>query len=433
MPQNQLNIQADPSKRFFIDMLTRDIKLIDCILDLVDNSIDSILHQTKFDPMKGLFTKSGNTLKKYEISIEFDKSKFTISDNSAGVDKKTVSERAFRFGASASPKKGIGLSVYGIGMKRSFLKIGKQIKFESLTTTGKSVVDIDVDKWLKEEEWDFNGNYSALTKNKKTGTYIKITKLNENISSSFENKIVFQKKLLEKIQPAYGIFIENGLVIKVNGEIATPSIPTVSQSKNLQPSVETFTKNGVRVKVIAGVTSEDEKKSNGWFIFCNGRMILSGDKTEMTGWGNGLRKFHASTNRFVGFVYFESADANSLPWATTKDGVDYESDIYQYTLQKMNKIAKPVVDFLVKQYQKNQNKDDMRELIADSKEVSVGTLKNNESFRANFKENKDGKEVISYKVDKKDIDKALELLGNKSMSYSKLGEKTFYYFIEHEE
>jgi len=35
--------KADPSKAFFIEMLTRDITLSDCVLDLVDNSIHCLI------------------------------------------------------------------------------------------------------------------------------------------------------------------------------------------------------------------------------------------------------------------------------------------------------------------------------------------------------------------------------------------------------
>jgi hypothetical protein len=34
---------AEVRKQFFIDMFTRDISLEDCVLDLIDNSIDSYL------------------------------------------------------------------------------------------------------------------------------------------------------------------------------------------------------------------------------------------------------------------------------------------------------------------------------------------------------------------------------------------------------
>ena len=42
--------QAWPTKRFFLEMFVRDISLEDAILDLVDNSIDS-LARTKNIPL----------------------------------------------------------------------------------------------------------------------------------------------------------------------------------------------------------------------------------------------------------------------------------------------------------------------------------------------------------------------------------------------
>ena len=49
MDQNghQLVAKAHPSKAFFIEMLTRDITLADCILDLVDNSVHSHHHEDR--------------------------------------------------------------------------------------------------------------------------------------------------------------------------------------------------------------------------------------------------------------------------------------------------------------------------------------------------------------------------------------------------
>jgi hypothetical protein len=39
-------INASPRKAFFTDMLTRDITLEDCILDLIDNSIQGIIYKS---------------------------------------------------------------------------------------------------------------------------------------------------------------------------------------------------------------------------------------------------------------------------------------------------------------------------------------------------------------------------------------------------
>jgi len=39
-------IQAYPAKRFFVEMLTKDILLLDAVLDLIDNSLDGAMRET---------------------------------------------------------------------------------------------------------------------------------------------------------------------------------------------------------------------------------------------------------------------------------------------------------------------------------------------------------------------------------------------------
>jgi len=39
-------IEAIPTKRLFIDILTRDISVRACILDLIDNSVDAYISLT---------------------------------------------------------------------------------------------------------------------------------------------------------------------------------------------------------------------------------------------------------------------------------------------------------------------------------------------------------------------------------------------------
>ena len=42
-----MKAQASPAKRFFVEMLTRDIELADAILDLLDNCVDGALRRIK--------------------------------------------------------------------------------------------------------------------------------------------------------------------------------------------------------------------------------------------------------------------------------------------------------------------------------------------------------------------------------------------------
>lgn len=53
-------IEGNPTKKFFIEMITRDISIEDAIIDLLDNSIDGA---TQINP---------NDLSGFVINIEID-------------------------------------------------------------------------------------------------------------------------------------------------------------------------------------------------------------------------------------------------------------------------------------------------------------------------------------------------------------------------
>lgn len=82
-------INAEPTKTFFVDMLTRDIALEQAILDLVDNSVDG----AKALRSNGDLPFSGKC-----VQIIFNKDKFQILDNCGGFDSATARNYAFRFG-----------------------------------------------------------------------------------------------------------------------------------------------------------------------------------------------------------------------------------------------------------------------------------------------------------------------------------------------
>ena len=53
MPSNDTRVAiASPEKRFFIHLITKDITLEDAILDLIDNSINSLLKNPIFHCFK---------------------------------------------------------------------------------------------------------------------------------------------------------------------------------------------------------------------------------------------------------------------------------------------------------------------------------------------------------------------------------------------
>ena len=100
-------------------MLTRDIELVDAILDLLDNCVDGILRQ------RG--NSSGETpYKGFKAAIKFDEKSFSISDNCGGIPW-SLHNYAFRMGKEREDRDSDlpTVGVYGIGMKRAIFKIGK--------------------------------------------------------------------------------------------------------------------------------------------------------------------------------------------------------------------------------------------------------------------------------------------------------------------
>lgn len=166
---------AEPSKTFFIDMLSRDIALSVCILDLIDNSIHSLIEESGLDVSQCLIEGTAVPRIKAQIDISCTPSTFRISDNCGGVSIKEAEEQVFLFGNNPASKAQAGLGFYGIGMKRAFFKLGRNISFESHTTTEELKIDIDVDDWSKRPEWEFPFTYARRKTSSSGGTEIEIT------------------------------------------------------------------------------------------------------------------------------------------------------------------------------------------------------------------------------------------------------------------
>src|SRR5437870_4242743 len=84
---------AYPSKAFFIDMLTQDIGLADCVLDLIDNSIHSLVTRSEIDVVQHLIDGTKPPKVKAHIDVAFSASRFSIEDNCGGITKKEATEQ----------------------------------------------------------------------------------------------------------------------------------------------------------------------------------------------------------------------------------------------------------------------------------------------------------------------------------------------------
>lgn len=348
-------VRADPTKDFFISMITRDISLEDCILDLLDNCIDgarSTLHRGN-----GSGSRSGERFAGFSARITAKKDSFSISDNCGGIAIKQAKNYAFHFGrhrdAPAGAPDSVGL--YGIGMKRALFKIGRQIAVRSSTGTESFVVPIDVEKWASVEKWDFE--MKASPPFPEPGTSLEIHELNDGVGEEFGDE-VFVSRLISTIGRDYSLILRAGFAVFVNDFPVVPFEFGWLVSEDFAPARQVFESSGVQVEITAGSCqvppdedSPDETDSVdtqyfGWFVVCNDRVVLAGNKDDRTVWGDeNFPKWHPQYNGFNGIVHFRAADPKLLPWTTTKRGVDETAPVYRQAISRMKLITRTYIDY----------------------------------------------------------------------------------------
>ena len=342
-------VKASPTKGLFLEALTRDLELEDAVHDLVDNSIDAAKRTTGRGPFTGLYVK-----------INFSKDRFEIQDNCGGIDLKTASEILFRLGRPSSRQAVPGeVGRFGIGLKRALFMMGRNALVESYTTNSHFTVPVSVDAWKKNDDgdWDFTFDVyeeGVAVKKERIGTHIKVWNLYPGIANGFIQPS-FVEDLISNLQKKHKPALEKELVIEVQGTALISQPYTLKASEYIKPAVRQFDIKGlpgkppVSVKLIAGV-EESKPGESGWYVSCNGRFILVGDKTPKTGWGDNsdvrIPRMHHQFARFRGFAFFECDDPERLPWNSSKTGVDVESQVYAKARRLMVETTRPIIDRL---------------------------------------------------------------------------------------
>jgi len=424
-------------------MLVKDITLIQVIPDLVDNCVDGARRLRNNEDFSGLW-----------VRIEANRDHFKIADNCGGISVMLARDYAFRFGRPPDMPTEFQVShstgQFGIGMKRAIFKLGRQFRVESKTDSSRFVIEENVGDWGKKEEWEFE--FKELAENisepfppDERGTVLVVSSLHGSVAQDFTSD-QFISRLKMELESKHKETMQNGLAITLNGVPLQIRISSLLRSDELQPALQEMTvptpeRPVVDVKIWAGV-SESDPVSCGWHIFCNGRLIVEGDKTQTTGWGDGIPRYHPQFNRFRGFVFFDSDDVALLPWNTTKDGVDEDSPTFRAVRLKMIEIMRPVIDFL------NQLKEEKEETDEGPLDMAVksAALFNLTEFTEYPHQgaasptfvapkpvrapSKPEVASIQYTKPKAQIERAKEVLGVKSAK--EVGEKTFDYFHERE-
>ena len=438
---------ANPTKAFFVRMITRDITFEDSILDLIDNSVDSAWQCEGSQPIE---LGGGPDLSAYSISITASPDRFSIIDNCGGITLDDAADRAFSFGRRPSKEHDeYSIGVYGIGMKRAIFKLGRNIHIKSTyrDTDGAKqsfAVPIDVEDWVEDDDppWDFDiVEEEGLYEN---GVEIVVKQLTQGAKTSFGNP-KFVRNLRRIIARDYTLHLNRGLRISVNGK-AVVGVPTeLLQSDEYVPARVNYEDQlgdtEVMVEIIGGMAApppenidpDDNGKGDkrfGWYVACNGRIVLAADRTSVTGWGTtDWPQWHYQYSGFMGFVLFTASDAAALPLTTTKRNVEESSEIFLRARCRMRDVSKQWIAYT---NAKKQAREEAKKKEKATKAVSIHDVKKRHSValpklvtrppvpHAN----------VNYSVPVTKMKKLAKEFGSIRMPYRTVGLKTFDYAYE---
>ena len=343
-------IDAMPTKAFFVDMLVRDISLDRAVLDLVDNCVDGA---------KRLRSGEEPDFSDLSVSLSMNEERFEIVDNCGGFDIDTARRYAFRFGRPVEAEStDYSIGQFGVGMKRALFKFGRYFEVHSATETQSWSMKVDVAAWEHSREWVFNFDEVDSTKslsNGKTGTRILVLNLRPEVASQFSS-VYFQRRLGEMLRSHQRQFLAWGLDIDLAGLHLTNTDLRILSGGTFSPAVEELefdelTNAPVTVRIVVGLAGSVPSEA-GWYVVCNGRVVLAADRSEETGWGrvaeqaDGIPKFHNQYARFRGAVFFDCRSSRKLPWNTTKTGLDASSAVWQAVMPKMLDHTRAAIRFL---------------------------------------------------------------------------------------
>lgn len=437
-------VQADasPEKRLFISLLTRDIPLIAAFLDLIDNSINAAVEpysarMRSADEYLDLLGEP-NIQPGVDISLSISEQRIEIKDSASGISAMTAKEHVFKFGRGTEPANGTDrLSVYGIGLKRAIFKLGNKITMRSDHVDGGFDLKLDVAKWAKtsKQPWTFSITPRGAVPPEQTGTSIVVTELYDEVKRRLSDG-VFEGQLRDAIARTYAYYLAKLVAIRVNER----AVDGISIDLGSNHGSSSFKFGAVTCAISAGLgipqAGTYRERSSGWFVFCNGRAVISADKSPLTGWGGGGLPLYQPKHRpFLGTVFFVSEDPEQLPWTTTKSAINEDSAIWQMAKREMASLGRSVVSFLDSRYTDEGTEIASKDLQEASGERRISVLSAAVAKPKLFSPPKAIESDIiriQYDAHVRDIKSIAKHLKKPGMSGSDVGRHTFHYFLRNE-
>lgn len=377
---------AVPTKQFFVSMLTRDIKLEDAILDLIDNCLDGALRQGNGDKPK---------YDDYWVKISLAKDCFSIEDNCGGIPRQVAKNYAFKMGREPNDNRDSDtetIGMYGVGMKRAIFKMGRNAIVK--TRHGDDTYEVPITaSWLDATNWDplpINEPTEAKEKLKEPGTTIFVSDLNDGVARHFDNP-AFVNEVTTAISQHFTMFLQGGFKIEINGESVKPvHVEVLVSPREDGPAPYIFRKmtGDVTVSITVGLNtsrrfdSDDSDEDGdfmgqrasitaGWTVLCNDRAVIVGDKSRLTGWGDLplVPLYHPQFAVITGIIEFRAKDAKKLPVTTTKRALDASSELWLESLVKMKEGMRIWISYT--NDWKNHPRSDQQEYWQDAQPLAL--------------------------------------------------------------
>ncbi|PRH82257.1 ATP-binding protein [Arenimonas caeni] len=377
--------KAVPTKQFFVSMLTRDISLDDAILDLIDNCLDGAMR---------LANGGDVDYGKHHVKIKLSKDLFSIEDNCGGIPREVAINYAFKMGRDADDKRDADtetIGMYGVGMKRALFKMGTDALVK--TRHGEDTFEVHIDSnWLSDKEWrelPIKVPSKAAEMLDYPGTSIVVKDLYPGVAKHFANA-AFINDVETAISHHFTMFLQRGLRIELNGRSVKPVRVEVLVSRRKDgpaPYVYQKTIDGVLVSITVGLNTSRQYEGDsdhdevgdfagqrnsataGWTVLCNDRAVIVGDKSRLTGWGDGIPLYHDQFIVITGIIEFRAKDAKKLPVTTTKRALDTSSDVWLESLVKMKEGMRVWISY-TNQW-KNHPREDQSVYWSDAKPMSL--------------------------------------------------------------
>jgi hypothetical protein len=342
-----INQGIDP--RYLQSILTKDVTVLEGIFDLIDNSIDAardrLLDAAVASDEYGLPA----SYEGLEVSLRFAKTSITFRDNGSGITEQDLTNRTFVIGAATHHRFGLGW--FGIGLKRSLIRLGKTYLLHTDDGSTSSKIEFNASDMLDRPGVPLVGH--RLRSKKKTRTIVHISDLRDGVRHEIgaEDWLDIVRKNLAR---RYGIFVAKGLKLTVNGKAVPVFGPAIRLKGPVERKSTNFpAKDGVRVFIDSGMHADyrltGEKdystvKSKiaslsdqyGWYFVCNDRIVKVASRDRHLGWKT---SWHPEYNGFVGWVRFVAEDPEKLPWDTKKTSIEPSAPVFRQIVDSLQNLA----------------------------------------------------------------------------------------------